>query len=148
MHWNKTQQSDMKSRVRHFKTGRGRVRGRGGAGRGVHGNLRWPRRQPWADNAPNWSRFTVASVVWTFRLEYSYVTKFFFTLCGVTLTTHHHLFTSWTAEKFPAQFTVGEISLGYTVRGLTDATAVEEMFTGGQEAAVINVVWENNMKWD
>lgn len=79
--------------------GGGRVRGRGRAGRGVHGQRRRLSneiRATLVDHVinhgltmqeagqrvqPNLSRFTVASVIPTFRLENRYVTNISFTLC-------------------------------------------------------------------
>lgn len=81
--------------------GGGRVRGRGRAGRGVHGQRRQQlsneiratlvdhvinhgltMREAGQRVQPNLSRFTVACVIRTFRLEYRYVTNISFTLCS------------------------------------------------------------------
>lgn len=81
--------------------GGGRVRGRGRAGRGVHGQRRQQlsneiratlvdhvinhgltMREAGQRVQPNLSRFTVACVIRTFRLEYRYVTKKNVTLCS------------------------------------------------------------------
>lgn len=143
------------------------MRGRGRAGRGGHGQRRQQlsneiratlvdhvinhgltMREAGQRVQPNLSRFTVASVIRTFRLEYRYVTKISFTLCstphvilyqlGDTCLLHEWLmsYTNCTSFLYNLLYCGGNIFRLHCPspiflffcfsKGLRDATMVEE----------------------